>query len=458
MRPSNILASATFRLALTYASLFAISASILFFIIYQAMAAFEEHQIRKSILAESNALFAEAATSGGNSIAAEIAIRSRSPGHHLFRYGLRESGGDVTGNLPQLPGALGWQYLEQLETDAASELIDAHAHYFIYGSEVPGGGQLFVAQDTESLEELRETIINTFLWGGGITVGLALLGGLATSWRFLQRIERINTAAQRIMDGAFGERVPVRRSRDEFDRLSGNLNHMLDRIEVLIGNQKRVTSDIAHDLRTPLTRLRQDLEEARSMPLAVEGYGKVIDSAIGDTDEILRTFGALLRIAEIESGEQKAGFATVQLSDLLQQLAETYGPVAEESGHRLVTAIEPDIEVRGDKSLLTQLFANLCENALRHTPVGTEIALRLRRDSHGLVGEVTDNGPGVPAEQRERVFRPFYRLDESRSTPGSGLGLALVAAIARLHGATITLDDAAPGARFQVRIPVGAPS
>ena len=458
MRPSNILRSATFRLALTYAGLFAISAGTLFLIIYQAMAAFEEHQIRKSILAESNALFAESTISGGNSIAAEIVIRSQSPGHHLFRYGLRDAAGIVSGNLPQLPKELGWQYLEQLETDLSSELIDAHAHYFIYGADAPGGGQLFVAQDTESLEELREAIINTFLWGGGITVGLALLGGLATSWRFLSRIERINTAAQRIMDGAFGERVPLRRGSDEFDRLAGNLNRMLDRIEVLIDNQKRVTSDIAHDLRTPLTRLRQDLDEARSKSTTVQDYGAVIESAIGDTDDILRTFGALLRIAEIESGEQKSGFVAVPLSDLLQRLAETYAPVAEDSGHRLVTEIEPGIVMRGDKSLLTQLFANLCENAIRHTPPGTEITFGLRKGARELLGEVTDNGPGVPAGERARVFRPFYRLDESRSTPGSGLGLALVAAIARLHGASIALEDASPGARFQVRIPVGGPT
>ena len=359
MRPSNILRSATFRLALTYACLFALSAGILFTVIYQAMAAFEEHQIRKAILGESTTLVSDAARRGGNSIETEISIRTQSPGHHLFRYGLLDRDGKRTGNLLQLPEGLGWQTLEQLETDSAAKLIEAHSHFYIYGAEVPGGGRLFVAQDNEGLEELREAIINAFLWGGGITVGLALVGGLAASWRFLWRIEHINTAAQRIMDGAMGERVPVRRGNDEFDRLSGNLNQMLDRIETLVANQKRVTSDIAHDLRTPLTRLRQDLDEARSKATTLQEYGAVIESAIGDTDEILRTFGALLRIAEIESGAQKSGFVSVALSDLLQRLAETYGPVAEDSGHRLVAQIEPGVVVRGDQSLLTQLFANL---------------------------------------------------------------------------------------------------
>jgi signal transduction histidine kinase len=456
VRPSNILRSATFRLTLTYAGMFAVAAGILFAIIYQAMSAFEEQQIRKAIRAESNALIGEQATEGGSTIVDEITIRMRTTGHRPFRYALIKPDGTRIGNMDVLPDATGWTFVEKPETDVTAETINAHAHFYTFGADVTGAGRLFVAQDTETLEELNETITNTFLWGGGITVALALLGGLVTSWRFLGRIERINTAAQRIMDGALTERVPTRRGHDEFDRLSGNLNRMLDRIEILLGNQKRVTSDIAHDLRTPLTRLRQDLDEARSKADTVADYGTVIERAIDDTDGILRTFSALLRIAEIDSGAQKAGFVSVPLSDLLQRLTETYGPVAEDSGHRLVAEIEPGIEVRGDTSLLTQLFANLTENAMRHTPAGTGISLRLRREGRYLIGEVADDGPGVPPAERDRVFRPFYRLDESRSTPGSGLGLALVDAIARLHGATISLSDAGPGAHFQFRMPAGA--
>jgi signal transduction histidine kinase len=458
VRLSNIFRSATFQLTVTYAGLFAIAAAILFAIIYQAMAGFEEQQIRKAIRAESNALISEQAIQGGTSIADEIAIRIQATGHRPFRYALIKPDGSKVGDLDLLPDSTGWTFVEKPESDLHSEPIDAHAHYYTFGAEVSGAGRLFVAQDTESLEELNETILNTFLWGGSITVGLALLGGLAASWQFLHRIERINTAAQRIMGGAISERVPKRGSRDEFDRLSGNLNAMLDRIEILLGNQKRVTSDIAHDLRTPLTRLRQDLDEAHTKATTVGDYGAAVERAIGDTDDILRTFGALLRIAEIDSGAQKSGFVAVPLSDVLQRLSETYGPVAEDSGHHLVAEIEPGIVVRGDTALLTQLFANLTENALRHTPAGTSIALRLQRQGRVLVGEVADNGPGVPDLERERVFRPFYRLDESRSTPGSGLGLALVDAIARLHDGAISLSDAGPGARFQLRMPAGAPT
>lgn len=457
MRLSRLFRSATFRLALTHAALFAISVATLFAVIYVAMAAFEQQQIRKSVLAEAESMVAETNTTGGSTLAAEIAIRTQTQARQFFRYALVAPDATRIGNLTILPPDLGWQIMEEPRASVSGPESAGHAQYFIYGSNLPAGGQLYVAQDTEALEELRDTISNTFLWGGSITVGIALLAGLAASWRFLYRIEKINTASQRIMDGLMSERVPTRGGSDEFDRLSANLNGMLDRIGVLIGNQKRVTSDIAHDLRTPLTRLRQELDEARSKPLAAADFEQVIDNAIGETDDILSTFTALLRIAEIDSGEQKAGFSAVALSDLMQRLADTYGPVAEDFGRSLVTDIEPDIVIRGDKSLLTQLFANLCENAIRHTPAGTEITLRLHRDARQLVGEVIDNGPGVPIQERERIFRPFYRLDESRSTPGSGLGLALVAAIARLHGASISLGDAEPGARFQFRMPAATP-
>lgn len=453
MRPSRLFRSATFRLTLTYAGLFAISAAVLFAVIYLAMASFEEQQIRKSILAEADSMIAETTTRGGSTLPAEIGIRTQTQGQHFFRYALVARDGSTVGNLPILPPELGWQVLEEPTSGVASQMSLGHAEYFIYGSELDDGGRLYVAQDTEALEELRDTITNTFLFGGSITVGLALLGGLAASWRFLNRIEKINTAAQRIMDGAMTERVPHRGGNDEFDRLSGNLNRMLDRIVVLISNQKRVTSDIAHDLRTPLTRLRQELEQARAKQLSVAEYGTAIDGAIGETDEILRTFGALLRIAEIDSGEQKSGFTAVDLSQLLQRLHETYAPVAEDTGHTLSAEISSNITIRGDQSLLTQLFANLNENAIRHTPAGTRISLRLYANGKDLIGEVSDNGPGVPVEQRDKIFRPFYRLDESRSTPGSGLGLALVAAIAALHGATIALTDADPGTKFQIRFP-----
>jgi len=450
---SRLFHSATFRLALTYAGFFALAVAVLFAVIYWAMAEFENEQIRKSIQAESNALIAETTMKGGNTIQAEISIRTRVQEHSYFRYAMKSPDGAVIGNLPILPGALGWGTLEEPETETPIEKPFDHARYYIFATALADGNRLYVAQDSEAVDELRNTITRTFEWGSGIFIGLVLIGGLGTSWRFLRRIEGINTAAQHIIDGALNERVPLRGNNDEFDRLSSRLNQMLDRIESLVGNLKRVSSDVAHDLRTPLTHLRQGLEQARSKAQSVPEFQAVVDRSIDETDGILRTFGALLRIAEVESGQQRASFADVDLSALMNRMVDTYAPVAEDEGYALTGAIRPGLHIRGDQALLTQMIANLCENALRHAPKGTHIQLGLTAGKDGLTCSVADDGAGVPAPERNRVFRPFYRLDQSRSTPGSGLGLAMVKAICELHGGTISLLDAGPGALFEIRLP-----
>jgi len=185
----------------------------------------------------------------------------------------------------------------------------------------------------------------------------------------------------------------------------------------------------------------------------VPEFQAVVDRSIEETDGILRTFGALLRLAEVESGQQRASFADLDFSALADRMVDTYAPVAEDEGYTLTGAVQPGLRLRGDQALLTQMIANLCENALSHTPKGTHIRLSAVAGKGAVIFTVADNGPGVPDGERERVFRPFYRLDQSRSTPGSGLGLAMVKAIGELHGGTVVLRDAAPGAAFEVRLP-----
>jgi signal transduction histidine kinase len=273
----------------------------------------------------------------------------------------------------------------------------------------------------------------------------------------LRRIEAIAATCEPILAGDLGRRLPTRGIGDEFDRVAALFNAMLDRIEHLMAGLRQVSSDIAHDLRTPLTRLRQNLDAARRRSKDAASYEAAIDRAIAETDTILDTFAALLRIAQIEAGTRRAGFVPVDLSALLATVLEVYKPAAEEKGQQLEGSVPNGVAVTGDRELLTQMLANLVENAIRHSPPGAGIDVTLSTECGGEVEMVVaDNGPGIPAEAREKVFQRFVRLETSRTTPGSGLGLSLVAAVADLHGIAVRLQDNRPGTRVCLRLPAGA--
>ena len=210
---------------------------------------------------------------------------------------------------------------------------------------------------------------------------------------------------------------------------------------------RQVSNDIAHDLRTPLTHLGQRLEAARGGPRTVEAYEGAIDAASGDVDTILRIFASLLRIAQVEAGTRRSGFADLDLSALFASIAEVFGPVAEDAGQSLEAVIEPGLRLVGDRDLLVQMLANLVENAIRHAGPGARITVSLRRGVEGFIGIVADTGPGIPAPERDRVFGRFVRLQASRPGEGNGLGLAMVKAVADLHGIVVSLSDAGPGLR-----------
>jgi signal transduction histidine kinase len=235
------------------------------------------------------------------------------------------------------------------------------------------------------------------------------------------------------------------------DQLAINLNAMLDRIEVLLDSLKRVSDDIAHDLRTPLSRLRRGLESARESARAQKDCGPELEDAITEVDAILETFSALLRIAQIEAGTRRAAFGEVNLRQVATDAVQTYVAVAEDRRQQVSADLDGTVTVQGDRELLTQMIVNLIENSIRHCPAGTRISVRLASESEGPVLTVSDNGPGIPPAEREKVLRRFYRLETSRTTPGSGLGLALVKAVADLHGAGLDLANNAPGLRVTVR-------
>jgi signal transduction histidine kinase len=315
------------------------------------------------------------------------------------------------------------------------------------GVYIADGIYLFVGRDTSQIVATRVRILKAFAWIEGVSIVLAGLGGIFFSVQFMRRIDAITRTCQSIIAGKFTDRIPLRGSGDELDTLSVAINNMLDRISTLLDNLRQVSSDVAHDLRTPLTHLRNRLEEARQKSVTTDDYAAVVTHAIDDTDHLLVIFSALLRISQIESGSRLAAFSALSLTDILERIYEMYGPVAEDEHHVLLHDIQKDVRIRGDGELLTQLFSNLIENAIRHTPSGTRILIRLTVSGNTVAASVEDNGPAIPLGEYDKVFRRFYRLTSSRSTPGYGLGLALVAAIANLHNAKIELSDNHPGLR-----------
>ncbi|HLZ66741.1 MAG TPA: ATP-binding protein [Aliidongia sp.] len=318
-----------------------------------------------------------------------------------------------------------------------------------------GGVQLLVGRDLAENVAFRNRIVAALASSGALMVVLGLIGGIVLSRRALARIETINRTSDRIMAGEFGRRVPLKGSGDEFDRLAQNLNAMLDQIERLMAGMRQVTDNIAHDLRSPLGRLRSRIEVALLEPPSTERYRDVLQQTIAEADHLLATFTALLDIAEAEAGSPRGRMAPLDLGAFARDLADLYEPVAEENGLRLTVETGPGpIEVRGDRHMLSRAVANLVENAVKYTPSGGAVAIRVDTDGAMARLAVADNGPGIPAAERERVFDRFYRLEASRTTEGNGLGLSLARAVVRLHGGTIALDDNKPGLKAVVTLPL----
>jgi signal transduction histidine kinase len=330
-----------------------------------------------------------------------------------------------------------------------------------------GGLRLLVGRDVRELSATRAVIQDALAWGLAITAGLALLGGSLMSAGVVRRIEAINEVGREIMDGDLSRRVPGDGSGDEFDQLAVNLNRMLARIEALMASVRQVSDNIAHDLRTPLSRLHTKLSQLRDTDLPAESAASV-DAAINDAEELLSAFNALLRIARVESGSRRAAFTDLDPVPLLHDVAELYEPLAADRSQTLdVRAQLPaaggegdagrGLCVHGDRDLLFQALANLLDNAIKYTPEGGRILLDAIAVGEALDITVTDSGPGIPAELRRKVLQRFYRIDESRSAPGHGLGLSLVQAVAQLHGAALRLEDAEPGLRVVLRFDQAKP-
>lgn len=456
---NNLLRSTSFRLLAWYAAVFVASVAVLLSVVYWIILAQLEQQLSESVEREATVLTELYLDRGVDSTVRAIQLRLADLRGPRRYYLLQNAAGErIAGNVaPMTPQdgemVLPVSFLVDERRPRSRQASDAYPVVAI-GRRLDNGDFLLVGENRYRAVKAREAILQAFGWGIVITVLLATAGGAALGVGFLRRIEAINRTTRSIMDGDLAQRVPARGAGDEMDQLAINLNAMLDRIQALMESVKRVSDDIAHDLRTPLSRLRHRLEDARAR-LGPDA-DRVIEQSVAELDAILATFSALLRIAQIESGARRAAFAEVSLGQILSNVSEAYTAVAEDQRQTLDVRVVHDARIPGDRELLTQMVANLVENAIRHCPAGARIAASLDIDAGCPVITVGDNGPGIPAEKRNTVFQRFYRLDDSRTTPGSGLGLALVKAVAELHGAAVELSDNRPGLRASIRFPVMA--
>ncbi|UYN99721.1 MAG: HAMP domain-containing protein [Devosia sp.] len=325
--------------------------------------------------------------------------------------------------------------------------------------ELANGMRLVVGRDVVERRGYSAIILQSFLVGVvGILLFSILAGGI-TARRVLRRIDTIRDTSTKIMSGNLSERVPVTRRNDEFDGLATNLNAMLDRIEKLLQGLKEVTDNVAHDLKTPLTRLRNQAEAALRDSASTETREQALETVITESDRLIRTFNALLMIARAEAGAPSGALAAVDISTVVADVAELYGPVAEDAGIDVTSDIALGISMRANRELIGQAMVNLLENAVKYARPEDgstgRIRIELSRQADKIVIAIADNGPGIPEADRQRVLERFVRLEKSRSEPGSGLGLALVNAVARLHGGTFRVEDNAPGVRAVLELPAG---
>lgn len=456
-RPEQLLSvlfrTAAFRMALWQAALFLLVVVIMLVIVNGRIADYARHDLRSEVATEiASLLLADTEGTLEDQLHRRVTGMPVGPDYYLLLDAQRRL---VVGNLQYRPASTGWHTVPLIgavgKDNDDADCVELYVEHF------PDGRWLVVGRDDRSVVEFGEMLSHVFIPLAMLAVVLVLVGGGLTSWRYLSRIDLLGERAQRVLEGEHDLLIEGSGRGDEIDRLALRLNRMLARNRVLMDGMQQVSNDIAHDLRTPLIRVRQNLEHCLAESPSVPSTPRV-GLALDDLDAVLGTFAALLRISRVEARERRAGFAEHDLSAVFKDVFETYRPVAEDAGCVLRDEIESGLRLSCDRLLVVQSLVNLIENALHHTPAGTLIVIGLHRSRRRVVGYVQDNGPGIPAADRGRVLGRFVRLMSSRSTPGNGLGLALVAAVADLHGMELKLEDAGPGLRVLLQCDAVVPS
>ena len=474
-----------FKLSLVYLLVFALGASAVIGWVAWNVRRLVDQQISVAIEAEINGLSEQYSQGNIRRLVFIVDRRTRRPNASLYLV-TNFQGLAITGNVAALPpntlnkpGVTETLYQRHGETTMHRT---AMARIFV----LPGGFRLLVGRDLGDRETLYKVmgraLLTSLLW----LIVIGTLCGLFVARRVLRRVDAMTDSARTIMLGDLEGRLPINGSNDELDRLAVNLNAMIVRINELIAGMREVSDNVAHDLKTPLTRLRAHAERTLSTAQSKQEYHQALEKVIEESDGLIRVFNALLMIARVESGAEREGLKLFDLSELAQDFAELYEPVAEDAGQDLFLEIEPGLKLHGSRELVGQAVANLLDNAIKYGAAGGNqqqaiahvgetqndtspsvtavidrprpvIRMRVSRRGGKIEFSVSDNGPGIPREDRERVLGRFVRLEDSRSKPGSGLGLSLVAAVARLHNGKIRLDDNNPGLRVVLLLPGGEP-
>ncbi len=444
MTAPRFLASSALRLAAAFAVIFALGGALMFGAFQWAVTGYANNSLEDDLSVETRVLLADGAASDLDGLNRRVTARSRiaSPfAYALFDGTGRRLGGQLPIDVSRDPG------LSQVAVPAPSdddETDDEPILVRTLATSLPGG-TLVVGKSTQGVHELQEWVAEIALWGAVGMAVLAAVGGLTVGLILARRLDKVNVATTRIMQGHLGDRLPPIGLGSEFATLRDNLNRMLERLEASMEAMRHVSSDIAHDLRTPLNRMRQRLEHAREHTGTTKGLQGAIDQALTDLDGALDIFAALLRIAQIEAGTGRETFAPVSASGLVRRVFEAYQPVADQAGHTMALLADSDRMILGDEDLLIQMLSNLVENAIVHADGPVHIIIEVYDEGASTVLCVRDTGSGIPDEALPKVTRRFFRLDHSRHSPGSGLGLALVAAIAALHDADLVLGSNRPG-------------
>jgi signal transduction histidine kinase len=447
----RLLRATTFRLALSYLGIFTVSAVALLALVSWSTSVFIEWQVQETVEAEATGLSEQYRERAIQGLAEVIGGRANQDVERRAVYLLSApDGARIAGNLFGWPGdeadAAGWVRFSIERFADGRFATEVLARTYV----LPDGHRLLVGRSLHEAKRVKSAINRALGWGLALTILLGIVGGYLTSRHLLQRVDAMSRTARRILGGDMASRMKLSGTRDEFDQLAASFNEMMDELERLVEGMRMVTDNVAHDLRTPLNRLRSRIDVALLSENDSDKFRRTLEETLAEADRLLATFNALLAIGNAESGQRLHQFEPVDPGRIASDVVELYEPLAEEKGIVIACHADSGLSVTGDRHLLFQAMANLVDNAVKYTPPGGSVAVTVAATPAGIEVAVADSGPGIPADARDKVLDRFVRLDSTRTTPGNGLGLALVKAVARLHGATLILGDNSPGLRVRL--------